>query len=452
MGVREGDRIIAVNDIETTTWGEVLEQQYRSTNGVLRITVERSGEILVKEKEIPPSLDVEPDGESFFVPDEHEGLFVTGVLPGGAAEQAGLRAGWIITGIDGASFDTSDQWAEYISSRYERTDDGAFRSIPVTLQVEDQDGAPHILEATPNLRFPAEDAIPNEPVAFLGFTYQGEWSVMQFLINSQLPTAPRLGIGPQLTPIVGNVQEGGAARRAGIVPDSRIVEIDGQPINDWTQLLEIMQGSLQEDDAGRVAARALEITWLTPDDEMRSATVEPNVIEQPIMTRASLRSGKHYAFAQLGVDRKPDRRQLGLIAASVEGWNRTVYFTQFTVNFIYELFTGQVSVKLVGGPIAIFQMSDEQGRWGIERLLSFIAILSINLGLLNLFPLPPLDGGHLVFYFYEIVRRKPITLSQMENFGKIGFIVIMPLILFVVINDLARVRFFSWVASLFGLS
>jgi regulator of sigma E protease len=74
----------------------------------------------------------------------------------------------------------------------------------------------------------------------------------------------------------------------------------------------------------------------------------------------------------------------------------------------------------------------------LERFLGFIALLSVNLGLLNLFPFPPFDGGHAVVYVVEMIRMKPLTMKQMETFGKIGFALIIPLFIFLIFNDLAR--------------
>jgi len=99
--------------------------------------------------------------------------------------------------------------------------------------------------------------------------------------------------------------------------------------------------------------------------------------------------------------------------------------------------------------IAIYQLSGETGRRGLESFLNFIALLSANLGILNLFPFPPLDGGHIVFYSYEIIRRKRLTMKQMENFGKIGFVLIIPLMIWIIFNDLDRLNVFSWFTDLF---
>lgn len=449
MGLRDDDQIVSVNGNSIDSWDGVLNHVNQVNDSQITVTIERGGETIEKSKTIPSGY--QNTNVPVTPPADYEGLFVTGVLPGGAAEEAGLEAGMVIEEIDGKQFENTSGWSDYISSRYQKSD-GEYEAIPVTLEIAHPDSATDEITVTPDLKFPADDAVPSEPVAFLGFTYQGDPSVMEYLINSQIPIAGMLGVGPKLAPIIGTVQDGSAAQEAGLTSGSRIIEIDGQPIEDWVDLLKAVQATLTETDAGEVTAQPIEVTWLNPDQQMQSATIAPNVIEQPILTRSSMRSGEEHPIAQLGVDRKSDRRYLGIVAAAGEAWNRLVFITGFMIDFIADLFTGAVSPKLLGGPIAIYQMSDESGRWGMERLLGFVAMLSANLGLINLFPLPPLDGGHLIFYFYEMIRRKPITMKQMESFGKIGFALIIPLFLFLIFNDLARVNFFSWVASLFGIS
>ncbi|MBZ0255063.1 RIP metalloprotease, partial [bacterium] len=334
------------------------------------------------------------------------------------------KSGWVVTEIDGQTFGTLDEWTDYLSQRLEKNDEGEYVSKPVALKAMDSQGEEHEIEVTPNVLVPSTDAIPFEPVARLGAVFQGEISLEDYLT----PSTGLIGVAPKLPPVIGSAQEGSPAAKAGLTSGSRIIEINGEAIDDWTDVLLTIQNSLQTEDDGTVTAKPLDITWLTSDETMRTESITPVVRKSPILTPSSIKTGKEYNIAQIGVDLKHDRRRLGVIGAISEGWNRTVGVSTMILDFIGKLFTGGVSPKLMGGPIAIFQMSGESGRWGLEKFLGFIAMLSANLGILNLFPMPPFDGGHIVFYLYELVRRKPITLRQMENFGKIGFILVMPLL------------------------
>ena len=309
----------------------------------------------------------------------------------------------------------------------------------------DPQGATKTLTVNPDLVLPAEDAEPYHPKTYLAMSYQGETSVREYLT----PTIPLLGVSPKLAPSVGSVLEGGPGETAGITVGSRIVEIDGKPVDDWVDVQLAIYETLETQEDGTAKANPIEITWHTPGSEMKSASITPDVIYRPIMTSSSIKTGKEYALAQIGLERESDRRKMGVIGALVGGWNRLTFMVKFMVSTIWNLFTGEVSVKTLGGPIAIYNLSGETGRWGLERFFSFIALLSANLGILNLFPLPPFDGGHIVFYLLEMIRRKPLTMRQMENFGRIGLILILPLIAFLFWNDLNRVNFFSNVGEFF---
>ncbi|MDP8246313.1 MAG: RIP metalloprotease RseP [Candidatus Hinthialibacter antarcticus] len=446
LGLRDGDNILAVNERPVTSWDEVSAYQRNSDSTRLSVKIERDGQQMTKAKDIPPGFwDALQDVEA---PEFEQGILVTRILPNTPAEKSGLKSGWVVTEVDGQTFGALDQWTDYLSQRLEKTESGEYVSNPIALKAIDSQGEEHQIEVTPDVLLPAEDALPFEPVARIGAVFQGEISLEDYLT----PSTGLIGVAPKLPPVIGTAQEGSPAAKSGLDSGARIVEINGEAIDDWTDVLLTIQNSLQTEEDGTVTAKPLDITWLTADETMRTEAITPTVRKTPILTPSSIKTGKEYNIAQIGVDLKHDRRRLGVVGAVSEGWNRTVGVSTMILDFIGKLFTGGVSPKLMGGPIAIFQMSGESGRWGLEKFLGFIAMLSANLGILNLFPMPPFDGGHIMFYLYEVVRRKPITLRQMENFGKIGFILVMPLLLFLVFNDLSRINFFSWIAGLLGLS
>ncbi|RJP22519.1 MAG: RIP metalloprotease RseP [Candidatus Omnitrophota bacterium] len=442
MGLRNGDKIVAINDKEITSWEDVLLTQSDFEKDQFRIIVDRDGSRLDKHYQIPKGY--ADDAEFVRPPDLFEGIFLTRILPGSAAEQAGLKAGTEILSANGTTFETREEWSKYFSAQYEQDAEGKYQPKEVRVVTRDTQGATTAILITPELVFPAEDAIPNQPVTRLGLLFHGEISVEENL----LPTVNPIGITPKLNPVIGGVQEGSPAESAGITRGSRIVRLNDQEIDDFNDIRIIVQESLEEQEDGTVAARPLAVTWLTPQSEMKNGTVTPEIIKEPMLTRSSLKTGKLYYLARIGIDQQYDRKTMGVIGSIVAGWQKTIHICGFMIGFLYDLFTGGVSPKLVGGPIAIYQISAETGRWGLERFLSFIALLSANLGLINLFPLPPFDGGHILFYSYEIIRMKPVTMKQMENFGKIGFALIIPLILWIFINDLNRIEFFSWIGGL----
>ncbi|HOL95524.1 MAG TPA: RIP metalloprotease, partial [bacterium] len=244
------------------------------------------------------------------------------------------------------------------------------------------------------------------------------------------------------------VQEGSPAGLAGLTEDSRIIEMNGQPVNNWIDVLRTIYSVPVTAVNGEYKADPIQVTWLSPEGEMRQASITPRVTLQNVLTPTGAKTGKRYPLPQLGIDMKMDRKQIGVLGAATYGFEKVIQVCGFMVDFLHKLFTGDISPKLLGGPIAIYQLSGESGRWGWERFFSFIALLSVNLALLNLFPFPPFDGGHAVVYLVEMVRMKPMTMKQMETFGKIGFVLIIPLFIYLIFNDLSRTDLFTWLKGL----
>ena len=129
---------------------------------------------------------------------------------------------------------------------------------------------------------------------------------------------------------------------------------------------------------------------------------------------------------------------------------QTVDVTRQTVSGVWQMLSGQRGTDDIGGPLRIAQLSGEVAQLGIASLVSFIAVLSINLGLINLFPIPVLDGGHLLFYAAEALRGRPIPPRAQEYGFRAGFALLVGLFIFATWNDLTHFGLFRWVAGLIG--
>lgn len=136
--------------------------------------------------------------------------------------------------------------------------------------------------------------------------------------------------------------------------------------------------------------------------------------------------------------------------AIADGAKATWMTTVQTLDGLWQIITGQHTARDLGGPLRIAQMSGEVAQYGIPSLLSFMALLSVNLGLINLFPIPVLDGGRLVFYLLEAVRGRPVSRKVQEISFQAGFALIAGLFLFSTFNDLSSFGLFRWFASLKG--
>ncbi|MCK4427740.1 MAG: site-2 protease family protein, partial [candidate division Zixibacteria bacterium] len=130
--------------------------------------------------------------------------------------------------------------------------------------------------------------------------------------------------------------------------------------------------------------------------------------------------------------------KVGFFRSLLEGIGTALFIIEEIIKFIIGLITGTVSIKLLGGPVLIAQVAGQAAKTGIVSLLSFMAFLSINLSLLNVLPIPALDGGHLLFLGIEKIRGKPLSLKQRVAMQQIGFAFLILLIIFVTYNDFLR--------------
>jgi len=235
---------------------------------------------------------------------------------------------------------------------------------------------------------------------------------------------PNLGVAPFEPPVVGKVRRRSPAHRAGLRAGDRIVEVAGTPVTQWTELAEIIQGN---------PGVAVPIVWLR-DGERIEAEVVPEEGDIPVdmttVTRGGLiRIRPRYAW-----------RDVSLFEAVSLGADRTLWMAEQVVLFFKVLVTGSVSRDMVGGPIRIGQLAGEMVMWGVADLLFFIAYLSVVLFLMNLLPIPILDGGHVVFLGIEAVMGRPLSLRLRMVLQQIGFVVIMVLMAVVAVLDLDKLR------------
>ncbi len=229
---------------------------------------------------------------------------------------------------------------------------------------------------------------------------------------------------PYRAPVVGQVVPGRPAARAGIQAGDTIVSLAGRPITQWYDLLEVLQKNAGEPLAFEVARAGRRLRYdITPYvDSITGAT------------------GNREAIGRIGVAVASDFRSepLSLGQAVVEGWRGTVGASSQIVRTVRGLFSGRISKREVGGPILIGQLAGESARMGLDAFLAFMALISINLAVLNLLPVPVLDGGQLVFLVAEAVVRRPLPLKLRERLTMVGLVLIVLLMGLAFSNDLRR--------------
>jgi regulator of sigma E protease len=237
-------------------------------------------------------------------------------------------------------------------------------------------------------------------------------------------------VGQPYTPAdIGAIVSGSAAERAGLKPGDVFKRIDGHSIDRFEQVRQIVQMS---------PGKPIRIV-VQRDGRDVTLTAVPEAVKVT-------RFGSTETVGQLGVTRPTTDMVLVRYDPFTALWRATEHTAALTGNIldsIVQIVTGQRTAKELGGPVRIAQISGDMAQAGLVMVIQFAAILSINLGLINLFPIPMLDGGHLMFYGIEAIRGRPVGERAMSYSLNIGLALIFCLTLFVTWNDLMQLRVFE---------
>lgn len=223
--------------------------------------------------------------------------------------------------------------------------------------------------------------------------------------------------------VIGYVAPESPAEKAGILADDLIIRINESEIESF-EAMSVMISKLVEEP--------IQVTWMRDGVEMSAGltTYSEEVYNE---------DGEKVPIGLMGVGQKTTFVELGFFQAAGRGLSKTKEFVYLVYKFVADLVTAQISPKMIGGPVFIAQMAGETARMGFSTLLAFMALLSVNLGVLNILPIPVLDGGHLVFLLVEKFKGKPMTLNQRAIIQQIGLVFLLVLIIMVTYNDIARV-------------
>ncbi|MEN9391674.1 MAG: putative protease eep, partial [Pseudomonadota bacterium] len=224
-------------------------------------------------------------------------------------------------------------------------------------------------------------------------------------------------------PVIATVQPGSPADKAGLQVGDRIVSINERPVRSFDDVYPVVQDNTGTDIAFKIARDGSEIT--------RSIV--------PVIVVEKDRFGNSYRIGRIGIapSREAEIRDVSLPESVVIGVKRMVQILDRMISGIWQVISGHRSPTELGGPIKIAQISGEAAVLGWQQFVYLAALISINLGFINLLPVPMLDGGHLSFYAVEAILRRPVSPRTMEIAFRSGMYALLALMLFVTLNDLA---------------
>ncbi|WP_432697635.1 RIP metalloprotease RseP [Marinobacterium sp. YM272] len=321
---------------------------------------------------------------------------VGGVAPGSLAERAGVPAGVELMAVDGHQVQSWDEVNLRLAARVGESGELALRA--------------------------------GEPGRGLAREYQVRLSDWDVNLEKESPISA-LGLQPyrpEIPAVIGVLTDGGVAQSAGLQVGDKVVAINGSPVANWVDLVgkvraapgESMTFTVQRDGA-------TETLSLTPDSRVDDA-------------------GNGYGYIGAGVQAVewPDNMLREVSHGPVEalwiGLQKTGQMIGLTLDAIHKMIVGAISVKNLSGPITIAKVAGASAASGLESFVSFLAYLSISLGVLNLLPIPMLDGGHLLYQFIELVRGRPVS-EKVQMMGlRIGMAMLFSLMALAILNDIAR--------------
>jgi len=319
------------------------------------------------------------------------------VADGSPAAIAGLRTGDTIVAVNGR-----------LVAYWEDLDRALVGSAgrPLELRVR-HDGAERTMTVTPRLRS-VPDPVFREP--------RESWDI---------------GAGPQLLPMITSVGPRSPAERAGLKPGDVVLSVAGQPLYTHEDLLEAIRTR---------PGQSFTLT-IERDGTPLTVTVTPEPVKERLPTGEEVTVGK----IQAGLAPKAVRFEpYGPLTAAWQGTVRTWEMTVLTAKGLWKLVSRQIDLSNIGGPIQIATETTRQANDGLVSVAVFVALISVNLGVLNLLPIPMLDGGHLLFFVIEAVLGRPLSLRKREVAQQVGFVLLMVIMFFALYNDLTRLNAFKF--------
>ncbi len=318
------------------------------------------------------------------------------VQPDSIAAKAGFSAGDRLLNVDGEAV---DGWEEYRLYLFDK----ALSHEPVTTEIRDSQGR----RKTLLLDFSGLPGTERTP----GFLEK------------------ELGLyvwHPQISPVIGTVVEGEPAARAGIRPGQTVLSIDGQPVRGWNDLVALIGPKANQTVSVRLSGAdgAVETVEIKPAEKTVNGQSlgRIGIGPAPLAFPEELKTSLHY----------------GPLQAAGKAVRQVWRMSAMTLKVLGKMLTQEVSPKQISGPLTIAQYAGQSAQGGLEHFVLFLALISISLGVLNLLPIPVLDGGHLLYYAIEAIKGEPLSEKVMLWGQQLGILALVGLMTLAFYNDITR--------------
>lgn len=392
-GIEPGDRLVAIDGSKISTFDEVQRYVGLRPGRTIVLTVERDGQN--RDFRIVPKLIEDTDQFGNKMEMGRIGIalvdpVVTAVEQGGPAAKAGVQAGDRLIAVDGNNVATYYDIGRYVAER-------PGKSIVLTIQ--------------------RNGVIRDFPI------------VAETLVDTDASGDKKdvgsIGIAP-IDPLVASIASDSPAQAAGLEIGERVLSVDGRDIGSIGEVQRL---------AAAHADKSMTLT-VKRDGQTRDVMVTPRKSEETDVF------GAQTEIASIGITDGQTPIKLryeayGPLRALAEGVKQTGSIVSGTFEYIGNVIGGYMKADQLGGPIRVAQLSGQMATLGFSAVLQFAAILSVSIGLLNLMPVPVLDGGHLMFYAIEAVRGKPLGARAQDIAFRIGFAMVLSLMVFATWNDIS---------------